>query len=292
LKTVRDTGLTYASNRDPRIELGPDDMMMEERAEGMDEALIRQEYLCDFAAAQIGSIYGELMELLIAQGFTDCKFVQNTDEVFTAWDLGKGDKTAIWFFSFEKETRFPQFIDYYENSGKNLKFYFDLIDAWEQPDLTGGKGYKYAKHWLPHDAKARTLASEVSVLDQFFEKFSHSLVDIVPSLTIDDGIAAGRRLLQQEGIRFHARCAEGVLALSEYQYGYDEEKKCFTREPQHDWASDGADAFRYASIVIKMEEWRTRPEAKPKTAAQQTTPGYYNCTIEELFQERETRYRR
>src|SRR6266850_4434528 len=61
IKTVLETGQTFESSRKPGQMLTPDEMMEEERAEGMPEALIRQEYLCDWAAANVGSVFGDLL---------------------------------------------------------------------------------------------------------------------------------------------------------------------------------------------------------------------------------------
>lgn len=63
-------------------------------------------------------------------------------EVFTAWDLGFGDATAIWFLQFVgRELRW---LDYYENSGQQLDHYAKVIK--DRP-------YNYIRygHYLPHD---------------------------------------------------------------------------------------------------------------------------------------------
>src|SRR5574337_796708 len=68
LKTVLDTGLTYPSNLDPRVRITAQEMMEEERQAGMLEPLIRQEYLCDFDVALVGSIFGDLLEQMEKDG--------------------------------------------------------------------------------------------------------------------------------------------------------------------------------------------------------------------------------
>ena len=40
-------------------------------------------------------------------------------------------------------------------------------------------------------------------------------------------------------------CAQGIKALSQYHKEYDETHACYRDNPSHDWASHGADAFRY-----------------------------------------------
>jgi phage terminase large subunit len=133
-------------------------------------------------------------------------------------------------------------LDCYESHGKPLSHYFDVVAA---------RGYDYRRHWLPHDARAHTLASGTSILDQCVNHFESGAVAIGPELSLLDGIQSARWLLQQN-IRFHRRCAEGIEALRQYHYPYDEAKKNFGAQPVHDWTSHYADGFRYMAIVAKV----------------------------------------
>jgi phage terminase large subunit len=239
--TVHDTGLTYASANDPGRRLSPSEMMEEERQNGMPEAFVRSEYLVDFTASMVGSVWADLVEELEARGGVET-WEHDEDGVFTAWDLGMADATAIWFFRVRDSG--IEFIDHLENRGKPLSFYGDEIDR---------RGYKYIKHWLPHDAVARTLASQVSVLDQLADRFGRGSVAICPRLALLDGIQAGRWLLQQPQTRFHAdKCKNGLDALRQYHYAYDDDNKMYDAKPEHDWSSHTADAFRYAAVVSKL----------------------------------------
>ncbi len=60
--------------------------------------------------------------------------------VDTAWDLGHGDATAIWFF--QAYDGFYNFIDYLEGRGRTIESY--IIDLNHKP-------YMYRTDWLPHD---------------------------------------------------------------------------------------------------------------------------------------------
>ena len=250
VRTVRDTGLTYTSVRDPTKVLSPDEMMQEVREEGMPESLIRQEYLCDFSAANVGSVWGDLMEVVEKRGDT-AAFDHPGDGVFTSWDLGISDSTAIWFWRIEDDR--VSFIDYYEAHGKPLSHFFDEVD---------GRGYRYLKHWLPHDAKARTLVTGSSIIEQCVARYGPGAVALVPSVSLLDGIQAGRWLLQRPGVRFHSRCSVGIEALKQYHYEWDADRRTFSGRPEHDWSSHGADAWRYAAVVMKASNL-IRPE-KPK----------------------------
>ena len=267
LQTVHDTGLTYSSVRDDVKRITADEMLAEEREEGMEESLIRQEYLCDFTAANAGAVFGDLLEVVETRGGLEA-FEHPCDGVFTSWDLGYTDSTGIWFWRIRGTG--VECIDHYESHGQPLSHYFDVVDA---------KPYKYAKHWLPHDARAKSLASGSSIMEQFVDKFGPANVAIGPSLSLLDGIQAARWLLQQPEFRIHARCKDGIDALRSYHYHYDEDRRSFSRQPEHDWSSHTSDAFRYLALVVKHTDAVTKKRpTKPKPV------GY---SLAQLFEEQE-----
>ena len=236
----------------------PDKTIAEERAEGMPEALIQQEYMCDFDAALVGSVWGDLLSELERRGGVG-PYTHESDRVFTTWDLGLSDSTAIWFW--RPVSNGVEVLDYYEANGKPLSHFFDEVEA---------KPYTYAKHWLPHDAKAKTLATGSSILDRFLERYGSGAVSVVPGLSIPDGIQAGRWLLQQPGTRFHERCAEGLDALRAYHYGYNEDTKAFSRQPVHDWSSH---CFT-ADTLVQTRYGACRIDALPRVGEVMTPCGW------------------
>jgi hypothetical protein len=249
----------------------PDKTIAEERASGMPEALIKQEYLCDWNAALVGSVWGDLIDLAGKAGAFE-PFTYDYDEIFTSWDLGFTDSTVIWFWRVVDGG--VDVVDYYENHGASLSHYFDLIES---------KPYKYIKHWLPHDARQVTLSSGVSILNQMLKRYPGQ-VACGPDLPLLDGIQAGRWLIQQ-GVRFHPNVAQGLAALRQYHYEYDEEKKTFSPKPFHDWSSHAADAWRYLASVVKTSEILTKRvvEAAPKPVAK---PLHMSFTLNQLFEDR------
>jgi len=250
----------------------PEETIAAERASGKPEAFIKQEYLCDWTAALVGSVWGDLIDGVEKQGGL-APFDHEHGDVFTSWDLGFTDSTAIWFWQV-KEGR-VDFIDYYEDHGKPLSHYFDIID---------GKPYRYVKHWLPHDARQTTLAAGVSILNQFLRKYP-GVVSVGPDLPLLEGIQAARWMIQK-GVRFHPRTTDGVKCLRHYHYEYDEDKKDYSTRPLHDWSSHAGDGFRYAAAVVKVSELLgTKPAApKPGPIAK---PLHKHFTLDQLHQDRE-----
>ena len=249
----------------------PDKTIEEERASGKPEAFIKQEYLCDWTAALVGSVWGDLIDAIERDGGM-AGFDPAYGDVFTSWDLGFSDSTAIWFW--QLKDGFVQFIDFYEDHGQPLSHYFDVIDR---------KPYKYVKHWLPHDARQTTLASGVSILNQFLRKYPGQ-VQVGPDLPLLEGVQAARWLLQQ-GVRFHPKTMDGVKCLREYHYEYDEDKKDYSTRPSHDWSSHASDAFRYTAAVVKVSEMRMQKPVQ-KAPEPVAKPFHHSFTLDQLHADR------
>jgi hypothetical protein len=257
----------------------PEKTIQEELAAGRPEAMVRQEYLCDWTAANVGAVYGQLLEQLERAGrITD--YPHPLDGVSTTWDLGISDATAIWWWRLGRDGGID-LIDHYEASGRPLSHFLDVVET---------RGYRYERHWLPHDARARTLQTGVSTLDLVRERLGSGAVQVTPELSLADGIESARWLLQQP-IRFHSRCNDGpesgVEALRQYHYVWDDDRKTFGTKPEHDWSSHTADAFRYVALVVKHSELMSR---KPAEAAKPNIPTVHKAfTLDQLFRDRERR---
>ena len=202
------------------------------------------EWECDFESAIIGAFYGKEMRQLTDQDrILDIEY-DPMFPVHTAWDLGYSDDTAIWWFQVvHGEIRC---LDYHSSNGQPVAFYTGIIQSREAE-----RGYVYGTHYLPHDARAKTLASNRSIIEQLSDKIALKSMKIVPMLSLQDGIQATRLALTRAW--FDHKCEDGIECLRQYQREYDEDKKVFRDKPRHDWTSHGADAFRMLSIAWKEE---------------------------------------
>jgi len=250
LLTARDTGVfTEEQLESERREL------ISDYGQDYGSSIFRQEYECSFDAAVLGSIWGDLVEASERDGRIGHIAMDKTVPVFTAWDLGFDDDTAIWFFQVVAgEIRF---IDYYADSGKDIAHYAAELK---------NRGYSYGTHWLPHDAKPKTLAGGGrSILAQLIE-CGVKPATVVPQIGVQDGIQAARKMFPRcyfdEG-----NCADGLNALRQYQREYDEDKRMFKDRPRHDWTSHAADAFRMAAVMWR--EQKTKPRELGVTEALQ-----------------------
>jgi len=212
----------------------------------MTEDQFLQEFECSFDAAILGAYYGKEFIRAEDEGRVAEVHYDTAVKVYTAWDLGFTDDTAIWFFQVIGGE--IHIIDYYYASGQPIEHYAQVII---------NRGYDYRTHYLPHDAKAKTLASGGrSVQEQLESALGVANIWIVPRLSLEDGIQAVRMAFPR--MYFDAsRCHEGIECLKQYQREWDDDRKCFRDKPRHDFTSHPADAFRYLALA-----WQE--QAKPE----------------------------
>jgi phage terminase large subunit len=227
----------------------------EERASGMSEEMIQQEYYCSFTAAIMGAYYAkEYDEAEKAGRFTNVPY-ESSALVHTVWDLGIRDSMAIGFYQAVGLER--RKIDYLEFTGKGLPEAIKLVKE---------KPYTFGKHFAPHDIQVRELGTGKSRLEVAKELGIE--FEIVPQVSVQDGIDAGRRFFKKLWVDKTA-CKDWLKLIPQYTKEYDEDKKIFKDKPLHDWTSHGADEFRYAALVedkmdngIKKEAQQYNPWAK------------------------------
>jgi len=235
-----------------------------------------QEYECDFAAALPGAYFGREMVQAERQGRITVVDYDTAVPVYTAWDIGYRDDTAIWWFQVVRDE--IHVIDYHASSGQTLNHYIDVVS---------GKPYKYATHWLPHDAKAKTLASGgKSLVEQLAGGLGLKHLAIVPNLEVQDGIYAARRAINVCWFD-EAKCYEGLEALRQHQREWDEDKKVFKEKPRHDWTSHPADAFRMLAVAWEREEIKPKVDTTQRVfvVGDQVPEGYERATMDDMWRE-------
>ena len=268
--------------------------------ETMGEDKYEQEMECSFDAAIAGAYYADAINKLDKEGHLvrNERLYEPGQKVHVTADVGLRDTTAWWFFQPRPEG--IAVIDYYEAHGKYMDHYLHMLYD---------KGYDYHEIWLPHDAKAKTLATRRSTMEQLrhphltanmyadpdlARKYPDGAIMPVrttPKLSIQHGIDAVRAMLPR--CWFDAdQCLTGLDALRSYQRQYHEHSDAFSDTPLHNWASNGADAFRYLSIVgqqaTAMESDRP-PETELPDAWQLGQPGQpkVGLTLDQLFKDNE-----
>ena len=158
--------------------------------------------------------------------------------VHTAWDLGFGDATSIWFF--QVVAKEIHLIDYLEGSGESLAHWIGIVK---------GKPYIFGKHLCPHDVLNHEYSSGLS-RQSVARNLGVSLI-AVQRIAIISGIDQVRNILSRCWFD-EKRCAQGIKCLENYKKMWDEKHGVWNSEPRHDWASHGADAFRTLGVGLSI----------------------------------------
>ncbi|EDM70824.1 Phage terminase, large subunit, PBSX [Roseobacter sp. AzwK-3b] len=181
-----------------------------------------------------------------------------SEPVNTFWDLGWNDTTAIWFH--QQIAGEHRFIRAYENSGESLDHYATYLQN-SGFNLMGGR------HYLPHDARNKSLQTGKSALEILQEMLPNLNFEVVPRIqNILTGINQTRLAMRGKVFIDATECPDGIAALDNYRKAYNERHDVFTERPLHDRYSNFADAFRQWGQAL--EEGLTGPRQqfrrKPK----------------------------
>lgn len=214
-----------------------------------------------FEQAIEGAYYANQFKEIYREGrITDCASWDNQGAVNTAWDIGIGDSTAIWFY--RKVGQELHILHYYENSGESMGHYIKYVH-----DIYAKNKWARGRHYGPHDINNREFASggktrkELAAAGVEYNGQTYQLnFEIAPKLGIGDGIELARACLNN-CIFDEQGTEQGVKCLENYRKEWNDKLGCWRDQPLHDWSSHGADAFRYLAVVEnKRPTTFTRPK--------------------------------
>lgn len=202
--------------------------------------------------------------------------------VYTGWDLGVDDYTAIWFMQIIGGTK-VRIIDYYEASGFGADDI--LADAlpeytqdWQeriakQIEIGRDDKFTYQRHFLPHDIGNREWGAGAKTRIQ-------TLVDLGVNInTIHRGVAqnpeerinASRRLLPICEFHQTKRVMLGLTRLRRYSRKYNEHLGTYLG-PLKDGNDHGADAFGEFAVNCGIIPPKVIPAPKPQPKPGQFIP--------------------
>ncbi len=213
-------------------------------SEGKTLDFFNQEFLCSFNNPIEGAYYSKIIDDIDKQGRIGNYPYNPALPVYTFWDLGVGDATTIWFAQFiGNEVRI---IDYIEDNNRGMNTYIKEVKD---------KPYIYEQHYAPHDIQIREFTNGKSRLETALELGLRFM--IAPKLSIEDGIDAVRAILPKCFFN-EATTRRGLLTIKNYKKEFDNKNNTFKLQPKHDWASHGADAFRYLAVSYRENIGQTK----------------------------------
>lgn len=237
-----------------------------------------QEYLCSFEAANLGAILARSIGIAEKEGrigeaieFDDCG-----QPLEISADIGRRDSATWWFW--QSTIGGYHIVDYDGGWGIDAEEWcYRLQERISKYTYSNGRS-ALGRIWLPHDARAKTFAAKRSAVEIFADHFGTDHVAITPNSRISDRVNAARVLMPR--IAFNSRCEKGLEGLRAWSYKYDEEKKIFSSEPEHDWASHDGDGFSYGCLIMQQAE----PPKPPKdNRILGISVGHNTVTMDEMW---------
>lgn len=261
---VKDTGFTgkrcsYWPDKEPTHSL----IAMEKADNYMFSAQYQQ---APDDALQEGVVYKKEIDLLIEEGRFCHIPVEKHLPVYTYWDLGLGDRMAIWLMQpHGKELRI---IACYANSNEGIEHYINWLK-----DFKDKYSIRYEEHLAPHDIAVRDLLTKESRIDRAKQMgITFRLVDRCK--TKRDSIDALKKLFPRIWID-KVRCDTdisgntgdmakytGWRALKGLRREWDHNNEVFKDETGPKWCTDYTDALQQMGLYYK--EKVARPKAKPR----------------------------
>lgn len=237
-------------------------------------SIFDQEYGCSFDAANLGAILGRALVKAEREGrISDVRGAYDPagSAIQISSDIGRRDAATWWFW--QPCLGGYRIVDHDRDSGLDADEWCARLDK-----RIKERGYRLGKIWLPHDARAKTFSAKHSAVEIFVSNYGAKVIDIVADARITDRINAGRRVIQR--CAFHETNTEkGRDGLAAWAYVYDEERKEFSKEPDHNWASHDGDGFTYGAMV--MEE--AQPPAPPPEPPRFLNVGANEMTLDEAW---------
>lgn len=207
-----------------------------------------------FESAIEGTYLGTEMKALRASPRIRHIPLETGHPVFTFWDIGMDDYTAIWAMQYI--FREYRFIRYYENNDAGAEHYAKELKRWADE-----YGYTYGKHYLPHDAKVRDWSVKGGqTRKQVLVALGVRPIKIVasPPGSFAEQVQACRTKLSQCWFD-EQDCALGLQRLSGWKKSFDQANGQFKSTEKPDENTHGAAAFRMFAAGFSPPDTNATP---------------------------------
>lgn len=217
----------------------PEDELAVVRANSTEEDY-RQEFECDWSAANKGTYYDSYMTKAEEEGRITSVPYDPAALVHTAWDLGIDDHMVIWFY--QVVGREIHVIDHIEDNDKGLDYYLKVVKE---------KPYNYGTHFFPHDANQRELTNGGRARIEVITEILGNNCEVLKRISVEDGINAVRMILNRCWFD-KKQCYRGILALKNYRKKFNEKLNTYSGAV-HDEFSHSADGFRVLGLSLSRD---------------------------------------
>ena len=225
-QTVKDTGVITQEQIDREIRDGL-----------ISRDMVLQEYFCDFTVGALGSYYSKYVnDLDLAEQIGEVAWDKGYP-VWTFWDLGVDDHTAVIYAQFIGNK--ICIIDFDMDNNLGTEHYIKKV--LEKP-------YLYAGHVWPHDGDHRQKMTGERLSDMAAN------LGLKTTQATQTSRAAGIEKVRRTFSKFwidEGKCRKLITCMRDYRKKYNAETKKYSEEPHKDYTTDAMDALRYLCVTYE-----------------------------------------
>jgi phage terminase large subunit len=233
--TVEDT------SREDGTRIITDEMLDEERRNGVSESTIAQEYYGSPDGGLEGAFYNAELSKMRLDKRIGLFPHDPAKPCVSVWDIGR-DMTSIGIFQRNQMTGNPVMVDYIGEKNRGLPYFAKKLK--ESP-------YHFVEHWGPHDIDRVDWTIDNNRMN--VAKGLGIDFDVCPKVPLEDGIEGARVFLNLLSVNATESTQEAISAWQSYRRDENDQSMRVTADkvgPK--WASHASDMLRYAAIVWPM----------------------------------------
>ena len=242
------------------------DELRDAKAQMTEEAFL-VEYECSFDAAVPGAYYAKQIGDAYNDGRIGKYPVDPEMPVNLVADLGYTDSCSWW--GWQETVDGYRIVDFMEDDNQPIKHYIDWVKS---------RTYKVGHVYLPHDAKAKSLQTGKSIVEQFLQNGIQPR--LVPEMSLQDGIEAARMILP-ECFFDEEPTYDGLDHLRAYMREWDERTQTYRNKPKHDQHSHASDSFRYLALAARKPSGKSK--GGHKISPKQSGGAHYRFALDDIW---------
>lgn len=219
-----------------------DEMIEEDRKNGMPEWMILQEY---YSVVQLNyeTLYfaHEIHHINTSNRIVE-GLIRTGEPVYTGWDIGINDSTAITMFQLDHNGK-PVIINYIESRNHALEYYVQ-----ECRRFCNQHNLMLSTNFIPHDGQKRDFNTGKNTVD-FGQELGEKFIVVPKPTSKINAIQAMRKMLYN--CQFNKENTGRLIeCLSNYSKEFDTKHEVYKDNPVHDWTSHGVDSFQTMTLAL------------------------------------------
>lgn len=231
-----------------------DAMIEEDRRAGMPEYLIQQEYYGIVQVNQETKYFAHALNYIYENQRITTDLIQPNQNLYTAWDIGVKDATAIILFQLSNKNGvlWPNIVGYIENNNRELSYYVD-----ECRQFSAKHHLTIHTHFIPHDGGNRNFCVGLKTMANFMADMGETAKIVAKPESQMVAIEAMRQKLHITS--FEREASQRLIdCIANYSKEYDAKMGTYKDHPVHNWASHGVKAYQTMTLALDRKMIRSQ----------------------------------